>query len=163
MDKNVSKADLKVNKNRLAERKIKVCPVVLREVWSSQEILVFRHPQAGVQLIKGTLEAGESIPECALRELNEESGICHVNNCKYLGVWESLYENQQWHFVLCEVNRLPESWSHITEDDGGHKFEFFWHSLHCPPTDDWHKVFSDALSEIRRAYMIHTPIFLDNE
>lgn len=53
----------------------KVCPVVLRQGNEGTEILVFRHPLAGVQLVKGTREAGESIAQAALRELAEESGI----------------------------------------------------------------------------------------
>ncbi len=32
----------------------KVCPVVLRK--QNQEILLFQHPLAGIQLVKGTVE-----------------------------------------------------------------------------------------------------------
>ncbi|MBF0678189.1 MAG: NUDIX domain-containing protein [Devosia sp.] len=53
----------------------KVCPVVVRGSGRDQEILVFHHPQAGVQLVKGTLEPGEDPVTGDLRELAEESGL----------------------------------------------------------------------------------------
>ena len=50
----------------------KVCPVVFRRVDSVVEVLAFEHPVAGYQLVKGTVESGESIETAALRELAEE-------------------------------------------------------------------------------------------
>ncbi len=52
----------------------KACPVVLSSVLP-YKILLFRHPLAGVQLVKGTIEKGETPSEAVLRELAEESGI----------------------------------------------------------------------------------------
>ncbi|HCZ9266004.1 TPA: NUDIX domain-containing protein [Vibrio alginolyticus] len=105
---------------------------------------------AGVQLVKGTLElTDDSFESAALRELKEESGISKVSNTKYLGSWESGFQNQQWHFVLCETEeKLPNCWSFNTKDDGGHEFNFFWCKLGERADFKCHKVFSDAIKQI---------------
>ena len=53
----------------------KVCPVILRQQGTNWQILAFRHPKAGTQLIKGTVEEDERPEAAVLRELAEESGI----------------------------------------------------------------------------------------
>ena len=53
----------------------KVVPVVLRVQNAETQILVFHHPLAGIQIVKGTVELNEMLEEAALRELFEESGI----------------------------------------------------------------------------------------
>ena len=52
----------------------KACAVVLSSE-SPPRILLFRHPQAGVQLVKGSIEPGETAQQAALRELWEETGV----------------------------------------------------------------------------------------
>ena len=49
----------------------KVCAVVVRD----GRLLMFRHPCAGWQLVKGSLERGEAVGSAAVRELFEEAGI----------------------------------------------------------------------------------------
>ena len=51
----------------------KVVPVILRDINQRTEILVFKHPIAGIQIVKGTVETNEELEEAALRELYEES------------------------------------------------------------------------------------------
>ncbi|EGR1758011.1 NUDIX domain-containing protein [Vibrio parahaemolyticus] len=135
---------------RIENREVKVCPVVLRKSLSALELLLFEHPLADVQLVKGTLELTDSsVESAALRELKEESGISKVSSTKYLGVWESGFQNQLWHFVLCEVAEdLPNNWSFYTQDDGGHEFNFFWHKLGDSPKFKCHKVFSNAIKQV---------------
>ncbi|WP_159657767.1 NUDIX hydrolase [Vibrio atypicus] len=135
---------------RVQNREIKVCPVVLRKSGSTVELLLFEHPLAGVQLVKGTLEMKDSAVEsAALRELEEESGISKVSSTKYLGSWESGFQNQLWHFVLCEISEnLPNNWRFYTQDDGGHEFSFFWHKLESNPKFKCHKVFSGAIKQV---------------
>jgi len=125
----------------------KVCPVVLRGTEPDVEILAFEHPLAGRQLVKGSIEAGESIEAAALRELEEESGLTAVRATRHLGVWESGFEGQVWAFVLCEsADRRPESWLHGAPDDGGLDFRFFWHPLlSAVEPGHWHAVFRGAL------------------
>jgi len=78
----------------------KACAVVL----SSEQrprILLFRHPQAGVQLVKGSIERGETPDRAALRELAEESGISAATIEDDLGCWNSGHQDQIWSFQLC--------------------------------------------------------------
>lgn len=173
----------KIDRNRIARREVKVCPVVIRtgrrgtgcfypensgqqdfaqknsalsvNARSGIELLLFRHPIAGVQLVKGTLELwDESIEAATVRELEEESGIPvkTISSTSILGQWESGFQNQQWHFVLCdgEEKALPDTWSHYTLDDGGHWFEFFWYELESEPQWKAHPVFIEAISQIRQ-------------
>ena len=72
----------------------KVCPVVLKNAGGIWLILAFRHPIAGCQLVKGTIEAGESAAAAALRELFEESGVTSAAVVSDWGIWESGDENQ---------------------------------------------------------------------
>ncbi len=134
----------------ILQRKVKACPVVLRGSGAEREILVFRHPLAGVQLVKGTVEAGETIPAAALRELKEEAGIQAYRVMRNLGAWESGYEGQVWHFIECEVGDLPNEWAHFTQDDGGHMFSFYWHPIAKQPCSEWHEVFVKAVQTIQK-------------
>jgi 8-oxo-dGTP pyrophosphatase MutT (NUDIX family) len=132
----------------------KACSVVLC-LAQRPRILLFRHPQAGVQLVKGSIERGETLAQAALRELAEESGIDDATIAQDLGCWESGHQGQVWSFQLCAVlEPLPERWSHQTLDDDGHVFDFFWAPLDDLPYDDCHPVFRRALgflSEVLKA------------
>lgn len=129
----------------------KACPVVLRKRDGRLEILVFKHPLAGIQIVKGSIERGESVLEASERELQEEAGIVLRAQC-LLCEWQRLPTEPIWGICLMEAcNSLPEEWSHFCEDDGGHTFKYFWHPLFEAPSESWHPVFSDALSVIRQA------------
>ncbi len=123
----------------------RVCPVILR--WGGSAF-VFRHPQAGVQLVKGRIEAGERPVRAARRELCEESGL-HVA-ARPWRQWQTRIGAQVWHFVLWRSGRFPARWSHQTQDDGGHLFRFFWHPLNRKPNRDWHPQFRQALHKVQR-------------
>ncbi len=126
----------------------KVCPLVLRK--QNREILLFKHPLAGVQSVKGTVELFDcDFLSAAKRELAEESGIELVNQTTYLGAWESGFQEQRWHFVLCKCEVLPEHWVFHTQDDGGHDFEFFWHEVTKDISSCAHPVFQRALEQVR--------------
>jgi 8-oxo-dGTP pyrophosphatase MutT (NUDIX family) len=128
----------------------KVCPVIVREIGARKEILVFRHPNGDIQIVKGTVESNESFESAALRELNEESGIANVSSIESNGIWESGYDHQIWHFYLCQVEEsLAENWTHFANDDGGLYFNFFWFDIDEEPTDEWHPIFQDALKYIK--------------
>ena len=71
----------------------KACAVVLSRE-SPPRILLFRHPQAGVQLVKGSIESGETAQQAALRELWEESGLRAVAIKDDLGCWQSGHHGQ---------------------------------------------------------------------
>ena len=114
-------------------------------------MLLFVHPLAGVQLVKGTVEPGESVCEAAVRELAEESGIEGSSCATDLGAWEQCLPGQVWHFRAMNLpsSALPERWCHQTQDDGGHQFEFFWHPLHGPDPENCHPVYAGALKYLR--------------
>ena len=123
----------------------KACAVVLSSLQPTR-ILLFRHPLAGVQLVKGTIENGETPAQAALRELTEESGISTATIADDLGSWDADHLGQIWSFQLCRVSgALPERWSHQTLDDHGHVFAFFWASLDQLPLAECHPVFQRAL------------------
>ncbi|WP_284619594.1 NUDIX hydrolase [Aquabacterium humicola] len=130
----------------------KACPVVLRGEGTATEILAFVHPLAGRQLVKGTIEPGESPAQAALRELAEEAGLQATVAAGALGDWPSGFRGQVWSFqrVHC-VGPMPDGWTHACADDGGHVFRFFWHRLHGAPGADWHGVYVDALRFLRDA------------
>ena len=128
----------------------KSCPVVLR-TRETLEILAFEHPLAGLQLVKGSVDPGESTDLAAVRELIEEAGIQSTAR-RDLGEWHSIATGHTWAFHECHVAQdLPDTWVHFAEDDGGHEFRFFWHPLTSEPSERWHQVFRDALSFLRTA------------
>ena len=130
----------------------KACAVILRKSIQGTELLVFAHPIAGIQLIKGSIEPGESGAQAALRELEEEAGVSDATVIRHLGVWHSGFEGQVWSFSLCApTSPLPDAWVHHAADDGGHLFRFFWHPLAAAPTNQWHPLFQRALGFVQNA------------
>lgn len=108
----------------------KAVPIVVR--WRSNKIdlLVFDHPLAGRQLVKGTVEDGETAEAAAVRELFEESGVDGVSQVIFLGVQDYAELGQCWHFFQCMLDGgPPESWEHFTSDGGGLTFQFCWQPL----------------------------------
>ncbi|MFL6549395.1 MAG: NUDIX hydrolase [Povalibacter sp.] len=128
----------------------KACPVVIRGSGPTLAVMAFRHPLSGCQLVKGTIEPGESAAEAAVRELLEESGV-QGSVTRDLGIWHSGHKNQLWSFHLCRPTmRLRNFWSHRCMDDGGQIFDFFWQPLYIPPLEEWHPVHIRALDYVRR-------------
>ena len=129
----------------------KAVPVVLRRVADRVEILMFRHPNAGIQIIKGTVESGEGPERAALRELGEEAGIVDGESVGSLGRSTAIVQGERWHFYRCRTGELPDRWSHVTDDDGGHDFRFFWQALSGAPPAPCDPRFVRALGFIRDA------------
>jgi 8-oxo-dGTP pyrophosphatase MutT (NUDIX family) len=63
----------------------KVTIFVTREREGRQDLLLLRHPYAGVQLPAGTVEPGEIPEAAALRETAEETGLSAVTIAAHLG------------------------------------------------------------------------------
>jgi 8-oxo-dGTP pyrophosphatase MutT (NUDIX family) len=128
----------------------KVCPIVLRDREGVTQILAFLHPTAGCQLVKGTIQPGETAEDAAVRELREESGIDGAQVRLDLGLWEATHHNQIWSLHLCDVELdAIDQWSFNTEDGGGLVFKFFWHPLQTELPEPCHALFREALNEIR--------------
>lgn len=120
-----------------------------RGAGGTRELLVFVHPFAGVQLVKGTVEAGEDIEVAGRRELFEEAGVEGLRLLGTLAMSSRIAPGQLWHFLLLSGDGLPENWTHHCADDGGHDFAFFWHRLADAPDENWHEIFKRALAHIK--------------
>ena len=112
-----------------------------------------QHPHAGLQLVKGTIEPGESAGQAAVRELKEEAGVGGIV-VRDLGLWRSGRKHHIWSFHLCQTQAfLPDTWSHYCLDDGGHAFRFFWQPLASPLSDAWHPIHVAAVEFVRCALL----------
>jgi ADP-ribose pyrophosphatase YjhB (NUDIX family) len=98
---------------------------------------------------KGTIESGETVEAGAVRELEEKSGVI-ATAIKVLGTLKMSEPAQEWHFVICQAEALPEAWTHHTIDGGGLDFNFFWHPMSEDPDASWHPVFKRALGFINQ-------------
>jgi len=129
----------------------KVCPVILRKKDQILEVLLFKHPTAGIQLVKGTIEKSERIFQAAIRELYEESGIVvEEQHCYDWGSHQ--ISNQTWYFIFCDTSsqNLKDQWSYETLDDYGHRFEFFWQNINACNIPDLPSRYAQALDLIRQ-------------
>lgn len=122
----------------------KACPFVTRATERDLEVLAFRHPAAGCQFVKGTIEEGELPRDAASRELLEESGLICPVEMAALGTMDIGPERITWHFFNWRSTGLPDRWEHTTDDDGGHTFAFFWHPISVPLDEEWHPIFKEA-------------------
>ena len=123
----------------------KACPLVLRQRAGRYEILAFTHPTAGCQVVKGTIEPGETPEEAACRELREESG-CVLDTMEPLGTVR--IDGGLWHVFATLSNDLPDTWTHQTEYDLGHAFAFFWYPLEAPLDDRWDALFHALFAQV---------------
>ena len=129
----------------------RACPVVLRNNNDQLELLAFKHPNGGNQLVKGNIEKGEELESACVRELEEESGI-QAEVVRYLGSWDPHFKNQLWGFCLMHFeDTLPDTWDFYTKDDDGHVFSFFWQPLQAPLNDSWNEVYKNAFQYIKNA------------
>jgi 8-oxo-dGTP pyrophosphatase MutT (NUDIX family) len=67
------------------------------------ELLVFRHPDAGIQLPAGSVEPGEAFAAAALREVEEETGLRETHVVAHLGTRVSELHDLK---AFCEEARL---------------------------------------------------------
>ena len=120
------------------KEKTKVISYIFRTNKDSiREVLVFLHrdfPEAGIQVVGGTVDAGEELVPALLRELAEESGLTALaSDCHFLG--ETTYyrkdipEKNLRHYYEVKIGGLPDSWSHTVQSDGADNnmvFNFYW-------------------------------------
>lgn len=118
----------------------KAVAAVVRENGGRRELLVFRHPRAGVQLPKGTVEPDETLAAAVLRELHEESGLSLDAEPVAIGTWNRLLDGtfgeaatldlHVWHLHLLPApSGLPDRWSHRASgsaEEDGLVFAFHW-------------------------------------
>ncbi|MCG9126500.1 NUDIX domain-containing protein [Candidatus Poribacteria bacterium] len=58
-------------------------------------LLVFKHPNAGIQIPAGSVEVGEAIEKAAIREAQEETGLKELMCQQYLGCIENELDEQE--------------------------------------------------------------------
>jgi len=95
----------------------------------SPRLLVLEsHDEPGLEVPKGSVEAGESFEEAAIREVREEAGIEGIGLVCELGT--ARYEDEEQRFLLAEApNGMPESFEHTVTGDGedsGFRYVFHW-------------------------------------
>ena len=85
----------------------KVTAFIIREREGVRELLVFKHPTAGVQIPAGTVEKGEDLETAVKRETYEETGLQFVEIENYLGYFEN---------ELAESERIIAETTHVYID-----------------------------------------------
>ncbi len=91
----------------------KVTALIMRETRAGRQLLLFRHPNAGIQIPAGTMEEGEEPDAAALREGREESGLSALAVVRHLGTDEvTLPEGQVLFGKTATVYSRPDpgSW-----------------------------------------------------
>ena len=135
---------------------------VIRTRNGAHEILVFKHPHAGVQIPKGTVEDGETVEMAAVRELKEESGIELSDEPPAIGTWQRIVgggpnedrplEINEWSVhVSWADKKLPERWKHQAEggeEERGLIFDYFWLPIDVSLADKLEPVFSSVVEII---------------
>ena len=66
----------------------KVTAFITRESVDGHDLLLFKHPNAGIQIPAGTVEDDETPEEAVLREVSEETGLTSLSVGEYLGCME---------------------------------------------------------------------------
>lgn len=90
----------------------KVTAFVIRQTHKGDELLLFEHPYAGIQIPAGTVEAGEMPEQTVLREVAEETGLTTATVREYLGVVEStLLPNKRIILPPAHVYARPDTTS----------------------------------------------------
>lgn len=137
----------------------KVCGCLLRRGSSGPQLLVFEHPDAGVQLPKGGLEPDEDPETGVLRELLEETGLHGLEVTYHLGTWERRtgagpdeagpLERHLWDvFLLRSTDALPDVWLHEawgSPEEEGLVFRCPWLPLDQDTASALHPLFGPVI------------------
>lgn len=110
-----------------------VACVVRRDPGQGPALLCFRHPLAGVQIPKGTVEHGEDIAAATLRELEEETGLTLTTAPDFIGTWDRDFADgavHRWHIGLLPApDGVPDTWRHRASGspaEDGLIFDLHW-------------------------------------
>lgn len=115
----------------------KVIAYVTRMCGGETQLLVFEHvdhPNAGVQVLKGTVEPGEAIENAARREVREESGLTKVDGLEQIGqITQTAFgAPEEWNFFALRADGNltdREAWTHRVlgkGEDEGLLFRYYW-------------------------------------
>jgi 8-oxo-dGTP pyrophosphatase MutT (NUDIX family) len=95
-----------------------VAAFVTRQWEGERQLLLFEHPNAGVQIPAGTIEQEESLEQAVLREAAEETGLRGLSILCYLGcAGRELLEGQRVMARSTTVYARPDvtsfGWAHL--------------------------------------------------
>jgi ADP-ribose pyrophosphatase YjhB (NUDIX family) len=122
------------------QTKQKVIAYIYRIKNHQTEVLVFDHdqmPEAGTQVVGGTVEEGEDFDLAMLREINEESGL-HFKNEDLFPIGKSVYfrrdrdEKNLRYYYKVKGDHLSDHFSHRVHSDGEDNqllFHFYWMTI----------------------------------
>jgi putative (di)nucleoside polyphosphate hydrolase len=110
---------------------------ITREADHASAALVFRHrddPEAGIQVPRGTVDAGEDPAVTVVREVCEECGQCEARLIGLLArdvVAQPDDPTRNWErfFFHLVAPNAPDEWEHTVTgegEDNGLVFSFFW-------------------------------------
>ncbi len=77
----------------------KVTAFITRPGQDGAELLLFQHPNAGIQIPAGTVEEGEPLDRAVLREVTEETGLTRVRIVHHIG-WRDELPPGATHVIL---------------------------------------------------------------
>lgn len=96
----------------------KVTAFITRESQDRHDLLLFEHPNAGIQIPAGTVEGDETPQEAVLREVAEETGLISLSIRRYLGCTETKLALR--HRIIVETTKVyahPDTtsfdWAHL--------------------------------------------------
>lgn len=117
--------------------KEKVIAYIFRIKNLNKELLVFEHhhmPDAGIQVVGGTVELGENLKQALIREIFEEAGLL-FDEREIEEIGKTTYQrkdreeiNLRTYFKI-NGEKLPDKFSHLVQSDGednGLIFNYFW-------------------------------------
>jgi 8-oxo-dGTP pyrophosphatase MutT (NUDIX family) len=96
----------------------KVTAFVTAHTSKGTELLLFRHPNAGIQIPAGTVNPGETPDQAVIREVAEETGLVEIEISRYLSArLEQLPENSRVILKNTRVYAHPDKssfdWAHL--------------------------------------------------
>ena len=99
----------------------KITAFITRESADGHDLLLFKHPNAGIQILEGTVEDDETPEEAVLREVSEETGLTSLSVGEYLGCME--HRLPEGHRIMAESTKVyarPDvtsfDWAHLRKD-----------------------------------------------
>ena len=109
----------------------KVTAFVTRERNGVCELLLFRHPTAGIQIPAGTVDDGETPEAAVMREVYEETGLRGVKIEQSLGCIENeLEENERIVAKTTQVYANPSLSSNVYKEELTRGLTVNFHSSH---------------------------------
>jgi 8-oxo-dGTP pyrophosphatase MutT (NUDIX family) len=123
-------------------------------VWNMENSMLFIHRRGKWDLPKGKLDPGETIESCAVREVEEETGLQNPVITKHLlNTYHTYYEagkhilkETYWYEMNVQGEQKPTP--QIEEDI--HAIEWF-------PKDEWKQVLDNTFPSIRDVLQIYLP------